>query len=123
MKVPQEKHIASEAKTNLKKFWIFTKGQTRTRARVSNLQSDNRKTETDKEKAEEVLLNQFSSVFTIESGGDVPTLSNIKVTQPIQHLSISVEDVKQLTNLDKSKTAGPDGIHSRVCWELREKVA
>ena len=59
-----KKSIASEAKTNLKKFWNFANSQTETKEGINNLtMDDNKETTTDEEKVEG-LLNQFS-VFTL----------------------------------------------------------
>ena len=63
MRKKQEKQIASEAKTNPKKFWNFTKSQTKVKEGVSNLKVGDSVTTSDEENAEP-LLDQYSSVFT-----------------------------------------------------------
>ena len=122
-RIKQEKSIASEAKTNPKKFWKFTKSQTKTKDGVSNLKTGNNTTDGDGEKAE-VLLNQFSSAFTVEPDGEVPNFPRRNIEFDNENVKITEEMVNEkLSNLIKTKSAGPDGIHPRVFWELSDVIA
>ena len=65
-----EKNIAKESKSNPKRFWKYTQSKLKTRAIVPDLQLPGTETSpkfttSDTEKAE-VLLQYFSSVFTVE---------------------------------------------------------
>ena len=117
-----EKSIADESKTNPKKFWKFTKDQTRTREGIGNLKVGDDIIEDDAGKAR-VLLQQFSSVFTVESP-DSPEFPSRVIHEEDQDLSINVEEVeKKLKELNVNKSAGPDGIHPRVYRELSSAIA
>ena len=78
-------------------------------------------TDTDEEKAE-VLSNFFASVFTDEPPGNweisVPPTASIDDT-----LELTMNDIREeLNRLDTSKSPGPDGIHPRALFELRELI-
>ena len=65
-----KKNIAKESKSNPKRFWKYTQSKLKTRANVPDLQLPGTETSpkfttSDTEKAE-VLLQYFSSVFTVE---------------------------------------------------------
>ena len=64
-----EKEIAKNIKSNPKLFWKYANSKRKTNTGISELkfktEGEERKTKTDKEKAE-VLANFCSSVFTIE---------------------------------------------------------
>ena len=68
-----EKNIAKNVKSNPKMFWKYANSKRKTNTGISELkfkteEGEERKTTTDKEKAE-VLASFFSSVFTIEPEG------------------------------------------------------
>jgi hypothetical protein len=80
-----EKEIAQNAKSNPNIFWKYANSKRKTNTGISELkfkseEGEERKTTTDKEKAE-VLASSFSSVFTIEPEGDLPLMHPIEVKQ------------------------------------------
>ena len=80
-----EKEIAKNVKSNPKMFWKYANSKRKTNTGISELkfkteEGEERKTTTDKEKAE-VLANFFSSVFTIEPEGELPLIHPIEVKQ------------------------------------------
>jgi hypothetical protein len=121
-----EQQIADEAKSNPKKFWSFARNQTKTRDGVADLQKGGdpkNLTVTDREKAE-VLLEQFTSVFTKEPQGDIPRLDDTHCDAPMQQLDITADMVKKkLAELKPNKSPGPDGISPRVYYELSAELA
>ena len=73
------------------------------------------------EKAE-ILQHQFSSVFTNEPEGDLPYFQP-RCNKTIDQITITEADVrKEIKNLDKNKSPGPDGIHPRLLKELVDLV-
>ena len=78
-------------------------------------------TDADDEKAE-VLSKFFASVFTDEPPG------NWEISPPltasiVDNLELTMNDIREkLNRLDTSKSPGPDGIHPRVLFELREFI-
>jgi hypothetical protein len=125
-----ERDIAKEAKKNPKKFWSYVHSKTKTRSGISQLQTtetgDDGKpvmTKNDVGKAQ-VLLQQFSSVFTQEPPGTIPTLPEREFDHPLSTIELT-EDmiVKKLTKLHIAKSPGPDAIHPRLLKELATTVA
>jgi hypothetical protein len=123
-----ERDIANKSKDNPKKFWQYVKSQTKTRPGVSDLKykdadtNQEKTTETDKEKAE-VLLNFFSTVFTIEPDGDLPQFGSRADTM-MAGIKVDVDIVKKkLDKLNSNKSPGPDGIHPRVLKEASESLS
>jgi hypothetical protein len=114
-------------KTNPKKFWNYASSKSKTRSGVPNLsKSGNKKgddlTNTDREKAE-VLSDFFTSIFTREPEGkwDLPETVHaahkleLKVTEKAVH--------KLLSKIKTSKSPGPEKLHPRVLYELRDTIS
>ena len=70
------------------------------------------------EKAE-ILANFFTSVFTKEKLGDIPTMQNKIVHEDLKQFTIEQEEVrKKLMKLNPAKSSGPDNLHSKTLKEL-----
>ena len=83
---------------------------------------DNKETTMDEKKVE-VLLNQFSTVFTIEQDWEIPRLKDINVAHEYGNLMITEDMVRQkLHSINTTKSAGPDRIHSRMYMEIYEEL-
>ena len=120
--IQYEKGIADEAKTNPKKFWKYVKGRTKTRPGVPNfykqpdLGNKSELTSSEEEKAE-ILVNYFTSVFTVENPIEMPNI--------IKHSEASIGEIeftkpdlnKRLHKLNVSKSPGPDQLHPRILRE------
>ncbi len=112
-RILQEKSIAENSKTNQKKFWQFTKSQTKTREGIGELKVEGQKSNTDGEAA--FLLDQFTKVFTVEPDGPTPHFPNKDIHTPVENLTITVDMVKKKSqSLNITKSAGPDGLHPQI---------
>ena len=70
-----------------------------------------------------ILLNQFSSVFTREPKGDIPRIETRTQTK-ILDLVLTVEMVlKALKDINANKSCGPDNLHPRLLLELADIIA
>ena len=123
----KETKIANEAKRNPKKFWNYVKSKLKTKPGISELlinESDAQQgtTKADEEKAE-VLSKFFTSVFTEEPDGELPSM-NKRTEEKLADFLITAEEVaKRLRNTRIDKSAGPDGIHPRILNELSEELS
>lgn len=120
-----EKTVAHASKVNPKSFWSYVRRRMKTKSGIAPLLEDiNDKSSLkfgDDEKAQ-ILQNQFTSVFTKEPPGNVPSLgkvtesllSNVTITEKM------VEDEIKLLKITKSP--GPDGIHPLMLTQLAENL-
>jgi hypothetical protein len=95
----------------------------KTRSGIADLDTAEGKATTDDQKAE-ALNSFFISVFTREDTSSVPSASRKPETSIIRDLNITKAAVEEkLKKLNPSKSSGPDGLHPRILWELREEIS
>ena len=71
----------------------------------------------------EVLNTFFSSVFANEDTTNIPDFEHLPYNTQLTELNIIQDDVRvQFKRLKKSKSPGPDGLHSCVLSELEEQL-
>ena len=78
---------------------------------------NNTLTSKDIEKAE-ILANFFTSVFTKEKLGDIPTMQNKTVNDELKQFTTKQEVRKKLMKLNPAKSSGPNNLHSKTLKEL-----
>ena len=122
-----EKDIAKNAKENPKKFWKYANSKRKTRTGISELKYTHNgeitSTKNDQEKAN-VLANFFTSVFTNEPQGEIPTLQMRNPRYPYIEKNFEEKDVKKLLEeLNPNKSMGPDGLHPKALKELSNILA
>ena len=121
-----ERGIAMQSKKNPKAFWSHARRKLKTKRGVAPLFVDVRKKDSlkfgDKDKAE-ILQRQFSSVYTEEPAGEIPTFQE-RCNSRILFPKLSAESVKKkLSNLNPDKSIGPDDIHAKLLVELAEPLS
>ena len=100
-------------KNNPKPFWKYVKFRKQDNIGVSPLKERGHLMNNRKEK-EQILIKQFSSVFTREKVNKMPK-THRRVQQNIPSINITQDDVaKLLRNINPSKASGPDNIPNRV---------
>ena len=121
-----ERDIANKAKSEPKSFWAFIRSRLKTKAGVGPLLADNSdKTSIkfdDKEKAD-ILQDQFCSVFTKEPEGTLPHFP--KRTDELMAFLFVTEVMvcDEIKRLNLNKSLGPDEIHPRFLFELKDEIS
>ena len=118
-----EKGIAQRSKSNPKAFLSHTRRKLKTKCSVAPLLEDVKTKSSlkfkDKEKAN-ILQTQFSSIFTKEPEGTIPTIDKRR-NSVLQDISVTVEMVRlHLLKLNVNKSCGPDEIYPRMLRELAD---
>ena len=121
-----ERDIAMKAKTEPKAFWGHARRQLKTKSGVAPLLSDPKDCNSmkfdDVDKAN-LLLKQFSSVFTREPDGEIPRIqkrTDIKIPNLIIEVKMVLDALK---NIKVNKSCGPDNLHPRLLLELADIIA
>ena len=124
-----EKKIARNAKEDPKAIWRYINSKSKTKEGIGNLLQDrtdknSKIVETDKEKAE-VLANYFSSTFTREPAGQIPTLERQKkIMEKMGDIRTTEDEVRKiLSKLKVDKSPGPDNIHPYFLKETANELA
>ena len=121
-----EKELASKCKINPKAFWGHVRNKLKTRSGISPLlENVDDKTSMkfkDSEKAE-ILQKQFSSVFTKEPDGEIPTIDK-RCNESICDIYITEDMVQsEINKMNVNKSSGPDNIHARLLKELVNQIS
>ena len=119
-----EKNIASNIKTNPKIFWNYVKFSTGGQKDIPTLKNSDGNSVTDNMEKAELFNEYFSDVFTIEDLSNIPNLQVVNSISPLEKCTLTLDKVKkQLSQLNVSKAAGPDQIHPKIIYELRDSLA
>ena len=117
-----EKRIADESKTNPKGFYKYVKSKTKVKHGIPDLVEEDEIATDDHQKAN--MLNGFySSVFTKEDTGQIPTPDNVFPGAKLSNIEITESKVmKILKKINQGKSPGADKHHPRVIRELQEQL-
>ena len=129
-----EKSVASEAKSNPKKFWQFVNNKMKTRPTIPDLlledEDDEPDNQSDKEpeytKNDQEKANRFNTFFALvfnkhseEQEQTLPMRTNNKM----MNIEITQDRVeKALRALKINKSPGPDGLHPRLLKEVSTSI-
>ena len=121
-----EREIAKVAKSNPKAFFGHIRRHLKTKRSVAPLLSNPKDANSIKFKDEEkanILLRQFSSVFTREEPGDIPRIKS-RTHSKIAEVEITTQMVLDaLLHININKSCGPDNLHPRLLKELAASLA
>ena len=113
-----ERNLVTDLRQNPKAFWKYANSRLRTRSRIEDLLSQNGGVATTNQTKADVLSSFFSSVFTIEDPGVVPTLPGNFEGATLEDVDVSPQVVEaKLAALRPTSSPGPDAIHPRVLRE------
>ncbi len=122
-----EKKLAKESKHNPKAVWKYIHSKSKVKEDVSDLYTDptdiNSPTTSDNKQKANILADFYSSVFTLEPEGEVPSI-------PIRHCDVIMspltitEDMveNKLCELNPNKSPGPDSLHPRFLKEVASEL-
>ena len=123
----QQLEVALQSRENPKKFWNYVNSKRKLKSNVGDLKNVDTYGNTtlltkDEEKAN-ALGNFFSSVFTDEATANIPATYDRLSSSPIKHIEVD-EDIilNKLSKLDVTKSPGPDGLHPRILYEIRNEI-
>ena len=112
-------HLGEAIEENPKRFWSYIKQLNKEELGITDFELNGSIISDNKTKAD-MLINQFSSVFTQEDLSNIPDIGYDRVPS-IDSLSITINGVaKQLSLLKTNKASGPDAIPP---WFLKEYTA
>ncbi len=125
----QQNKVALEVKSNPKKFWAYVNNKTKMKDKIGELEiigmnGQQKIAVNDQDKAE-ALNSFFSSVFTREPDEEFEEMVLGKpVIQPMVDIEISLQEVQEkLKKINVNKSSGPDEIHPRILYEVRNELA
>ena len=119
-----EKKIVGCLKTNTKPFFRYLRSKNTLRKTVKELIGSNGVSSKTPQETADILLDFFQSVFKAESFGPLPQKcyeSTNLLDEPMAKPQIDSTKVKKLlSNLNASKSMGPDNIHPKLLKLLGE---
>jgi hypothetical protein len=118
--------IAKSCKQNPKKFWQFVKSKTQSSSGIGDLRikigNNSVLVDDDSEKAEQ-FSRYFSKIYTLEPTDEFVKLPDRMPQNSMPQIIITESKVaEKLSNLKLDKSPGPDLIHPRVLFELRNVI-
>ena len=120
--VNYERKITSKLMTNPKAFYIYISSKRKVRNTISEIRDQNQTLVTSAEGIANELGAFFQSTFTDEPEGPIPLLDIDAKTKREKHIGdliITKDKVRDiLTNLNISKSHGPDNIHPKLLKAL-----
>ena len=111
-------------KKNPKAFFKYARSKLKARTRVSDLLLPGGEILTsDRDKAN--ILNEFfASVFTQEGEDELPPFPEKTYESDLDNIYVDTNIVlKKLEKLNVNKSCGPDDMHPRMLYEMREVIA
>ena len=107
---------------NARPFWRYIKSKKQDNTGVSPLLREGQLATDSRSKAE-ILLQQFSSVFTKKMTGPMPIVQK-QVEESLENMKIDKKGVqKLLQNINPSKASGPDEIPNIVLKECSNELS
>lgn len=119
-----EQKIAMEIGSNPKQFWNYIRSKSKKQHNFPDMITTEGTILTEDNDKANHFNNYFASVFTEEDRGEIPQLEQRIGDNSLSNVTFSPESVElQLKKLNTSKAAGPDKLHAKVLFELREHIS
>src|SRR5437867_1628426 len=125
-KIKFEQNLANNIKQDSKSFYSYVRSKQRSKVRVGPLKDSAGNIVSDSGAIADLLKSYFSSVFTVENISSIPNpISNFDFTNSQIFSEISVDEKlvsEKLSKLNISKSQGPDELHPKLLFELRNEL-
>jgi len=125
----EQNNIAISCKKNPKIFWKFINSKVKNRHNIGDLKVVNKATLSEEivvteDRKVEAFSDFFSTVF-VEENTTVPVDLEVIPNTPVMQKLVIDENIilKKLDNLNTHKSSGPDELHPRVLYEVRNEIA
>ena len=123
-----ETKLANNIKEDSKSFYAYIRSKQRCKEKVGPLKDTLGNVVNDDKLNADLLNRYFVSVFTNEDLNYIPEPDNVFVDRNVNDGLIKVEVnetivYKKLTEINVNKTAGVDGIHPKLLFELKNELA
>ena len=122
-----EHKLANNIKKDSKSFYAYVRSKQRNKVKVGPIKDAAGSLIADDKVTADAFNEYFASVFTVESNSNIPVAVQIfkgdKNSESLNRIDISEQMVlKKLSELNVGKTPGPDGIHPKLIYELRNEL-
>ena len=105
-------------------FNSYIKKKTKTKTSVGPLKNSNGETVTDDQGMSDILNSFFSSVFTNEGSGPIPTMESLPCADKIRSVNFEKKDIcEKIRKLKPSCAHGPDNISAKYLQMFENEVA
>ena len=125
-KVMYEKNLANNIKKDSKSFYAYVRSKQRSKVKVGPLKDSTGNIISDSRVAADLLNEYFASVFTVENTSFIPDpISNFDFTNSQLLKEICFDEklvLDKLNNMNTSKSQGPDELHPKLIFELRNEL-
>jgi hypothetical protein len=119
-----EERLAENIKNDTKSFYAYINNKGRTNKKIGPLKDHTGQIVSDNKAAADLLNQYFSSVFTVEDTNIMPVAEQIFTgnnDDKLTKINISEEVVlEKLSKINVNKCQGPDQIHGKFLYELRD---
>lgn len=120
-----EKKLALNIKKDCKSFYSYVRSKQRSKVKVGPICDNNGCIVSDTVESNNTFNKYFASVFTTEDVSNIPETVQIfdNSLTPLDNIEISEDLVfRKLGDLKLDKSPGPDGIHPKLLFELRNEL-
>jgi len=123
----EQSEVASKCKLNPKKFWSYIRCKSNMATSIGDIKvklNDQYVLIEDDDKKAQTFCDYFSSVFTEESLTNIPNITAKSCIHKNTAVLFSESQIlDKLNKLNCTKSPGPDALHPRILYELREYIA
>ena len=120
-------NIAQQCKSNPKKFWNYVNSKLKNMNKIGKLNFKNsmgmEETTTEDNMKSEIMNNFFKSVFVEEDNREFTQMNIMPNLPNMESIKVKEEDIlKRLLKLNINKSPGPDKLHPRILYEVRNEI-